>query len=229
MSKLPSVKVWSRINAKFDISGLDDYDRCFNQKWFKAYPYPVSYSYNSRGFRDSEWPELLADAIWCIGDSFTVGIGAPIEHTWPYLLSKATGIRAINIGMDGASNEWIARMSIAIAEIAPRKIIHQWTYTHRRENARYAKTTEQQDIDNFISAVKQTQGNNVIHSMIPKFEPVDTADKPLREYDLAKNALRSLGFTNVVYDNEQLDYARDYHHYDILTANKYVKNYLELL
>lgn len=224
-----TVKVWARINQKFNISGLDDYDRCFNKEWFKAYPHPITYVYNSRGFRDNEWPDDLQNAIWCIGDSFTAGIGAPIEHTWPYLLSAATGIRTINIGMDGASNDWIARMSSAIATISPRTIVHQWSYTHRRENIRYAKTTEAQDIDNFITAVKRTQGTNVIHSMIPKFEPVDAKGQLLREYDLAKNALRELGFDNVVYDNEQLDYARDYHHYDILTAKKYVENYLKLL
>jgi len=228
-----NVLVKSRINSRFLYSGLDSPEHCRNKDWFQDYPYTVEYKYNSRGFRDSEWPDDLTNAIWCIGDSFTVGIGSPIEHTWPSLLSKETGMHTINISMDGASNDWIAHMSTIISQsISPKKIIHQWSYTHRRGVTgliAHTPATEEEDVLNFVSSVERTQNNSVIHSMIPKFEPVDTKDKSLREYDVAKNALRKVGLTNVVYDNEQLDYARDYHHYDILTAKRYVADYINLL
>lgn len=222
---IDTVLVTNKINASFSSSGLDTLARCLNKEWFTQYPYTVNYNYNSRGFRDTEWPDSLADAIWCIGDSFTVGIGAPIEHTWPYLLAQATGICTVNISMDGASNDWISNMSNIVSKhITPRHIIHQWSYIHRRGSTQhtiqhYTDAIEQQDIENFISAVTKTQSNLAIHSMIPKFAP--SADTVA--------ALQKLRFQNVVYDNEQIDYARDYHHYDIITATKYVSHYMDLI
>lgn len=227
------IQVRTKINAVFSYSGLDSIEHCRNKEWFYSYPYKIEYRYNSRGFRDSEWPADLKNAIWCIGDSFTVGIGCPREHTWPFLLAKETGLTTINISMDGASNDWISNMSNLVARLVnPIKIIHQWSYTHRRGLSgmvSHIKSTEEEDVLNFVSAVAQTQNNLSIHSMIPKFEPVDTKDAPLREYDIAKNALRNMELTRVVYDNDQLDYARDYHHYDLLTAKKYVEHYIKLL
>jgi hypothetical protein len=128
----------SRVNAVWQFSGIDSIELCLDKKHFKNYPHRVEYVYNSRGFRDQEWPESveeLKNAIWCIGDSFTAGIGAPLEHTWPYLLQQQTGRRCINISMDGASNEWIARKGISLLNaISPDIIIAHWSYTSRRES-----------------------------------------------------------------------------------------------
>ena len=127
----------SRANVRWEYSGIDSIESCCDKKHFKNYPYQVEYAYNSRGFRDQEWPESLEElknAIWCIGDSFTVGLGSPLEHTWPYLLQQQTGRRCINISMDGACNEWIARKGISLLNaISPDMIIAHWSYTHRRE------------------------------------------------------------------------------------------------
>lgn len=127
----------SRVNAVWQFSGIDSIELCLDKKHFKNYPHRVEYVYNSRGFRDQEWPESveeLKNAIWCIGDSFTVGLGSPLEHTWPYLLQQQTGRRCINVSMDGASNEWIARKGISLlTAISPDMIIAHWSYTHRRE------------------------------------------------------------------------------------------------
>jgi hypothetical protein len=134
---LPDFILSGRVNQRWQYSGIDSPADCLNKTHFEQYPHCVSYQYNSRGFRDLEWPnsiDELKQSIWCVGDSFTVGIGSPIEHTWPWLLQKQTGTRTINVSMDGASNNWIARKTIDILQkINPHCVIIHWSYLGRRE------------------------------------------------------------------------------------------------
>jgi hypothetical protein len=116
---------------------MDSPEECLNKTHFEQYPHTVTYQYNSRGFRDQEWPhsvEELKTAIWCVGDSFTLGLGSPLEHTWPWLLQQQTGLRTINISLDGASNNWIARKTTDILQkINPQHVVIHWSYLPRRE------------------------------------------------------------------------------------------------
>ena len=134
---LPDFILPSRQNQIWTESGIDTFEECRDKKHFKSYPYPIEYRYNSRGFRDEEWPEdtnELQNAIWCVGDSFTVGIGSPLEHTWPSILQEQTKRRTVNVSMDGASNNWISRQCVDIIKnINPKTIIMQWSYIERRE------------------------------------------------------------------------------------------------
>ena len=134
---LPDFVLPSRVNQRWEYSGIDSIDYCIDKHHFNQYPYPITYNYNSRGFRDQEWPDSidqLKTAIWCVGDSFTVGIGNPLKHTWPWLLQNQTNLRTINVSMDGASNNWIARKTVEILQkINPQHIVIHWSYTHRRE------------------------------------------------------------------------------------------------
>ena len=134
---LPDFVLRSRANQCWQYSGIDGPDLCLDKKRFNSYPYTIDYLYNSRGYRDQEWPtqlNQLKNALWCIGDSFTVGIGSPVEHTWCYILQQQTGQRTINVSMDGASNNWIARKILKIlTQIQPELIIVHWSYLHRRE------------------------------------------------------------------------------------------------
>ena len=145
---LPDFILPTRQNQIWTESGIDSLDRCLDKKHFKSYPYPIEYRYNSRGYRDAEWPEdvsELENAIWCFGDSFTVGIGSPVEHTWAHLLQQHTNRRVINISMDGASNNWISRKAVDLLElIQPKTIILHWSYLHRREASLSAAINNQQ-------------------------------------------------------------------------------------
>jgi hypothetical protein len=78
-------------------SGMDTLEKCLDKDHYLSYTKDISYRYNSRGFRDHEWPEDLSDVIWCVGDSFTVGIGQPFEETWPNILQKQIGMRCLNL------------------------------------------------------------------------------------------------------------------------------------
>jgi len=135
LSKLPDFFLYSTANKVENFSGMDQENFCADKKHFRDFPYQIQYKYNSRGFRDNEWPDDLDGAIWCFGDSFTAGIGSPLEHTWPQILQELSGIRTINISMDGASNQWIARKihSLANSDVVPLAVIAHWSYIHRRE------------------------------------------------------------------------------------------------
>lgn len=101
------------------------------------YPWPITYKFNSRGYRDLEWPSSLHElqgSVWCIGDSATMGIGAPIEHSWPSRLEQRLNNRTIKISMLGASNDWIFRQAEhVVREIQPELLVIQWSLLNRRE------------------------------------------------------------------------------------------------
>ena len=173
-------------------TGIDSFARCVDKKHYKLYPYDVSYQYNSRGFRDDEWPESsqeLKNAIWCFGDSFTVGLGSPISHTWVNMLQAATGRRCINVSMNGASNEWIARRVTQVIEtINPADVVIHWSYLWRGENPdttlsdvdRMISINLTNDVDmasNFLSLVSSLDNKfadtNIIYSCIPGFSTLN--------------------------------------------------------
>ena len=227
----------SRINQCWDTSGLDSYEQCLDQQWYKSYPHQISYQYNSRGFRDSEWPSAIDDlqnSIWCIGDSFTVGLGSPIEHTWPYLLQKNTGKRTINISMDGASNDWIAGRVLEInKEICPNIIVTQWSYLHRREDysippgdhedrrMRYTQKNSigEKDHKNFIRNLNTIKNCNckIIQSIIPYASTPEDQE------------LSAILIDHNIIEISHQDWARDKHHYDIKTAQMFVDQVITML
>lgn len=222
-----------------DCTGMDSLEHCADPERYKNYQFPVKYQYNSRGFRDQEWPKLndrnvLRDAIWCLGDSFTEGLGSAASHTWPVLLQKATGLRVINVSLDGASNQWIARKARYINDhLAPRHLIVMWSYLHRREldnddasdedrRIWTAHTTVDQDMElhkSLVHAIDQ-QLDNVIHSWIPMFAP---------DQDTGKKLIDDLRCRRSIGEVPYLDLARDGHHFDRNTARWVVEQVKSLL
>jgi hypothetical protein len=151
---LPDFFLSTRANQCWDHSGIDSFEHCQDKNHYVNFSWPVIYNYNSRGYRDSEWPETLSElqkSIWCIGDSFTVGIGSPYEHTWPAVLQQTSGIRCINVSMDGASNQWIARKARQVIDtIAPAVLIVHWSYISRREK------TEEESWQTFYKKIAES-------------------------------------------------------------------------
>ena len=160
---LTDVRLPSRIGQQWQYSGIDCLERCNDKKHFASYPHAIDYTYNSRGFRDAEWPQSLTElenCIWCVGDSFTVGIGSPHSHTWPSRLSHITSSRTINVSLDGASNNWIARMCERIAqEINPKRLVVMWTYTERRELPDSSLTDEQRRYQDVTATAEENLQN----------------------------------------------------------------------
>jgi hypothetical protein len=222
-------------NKSVTESGLDSYDQCLDQDHFKKFPYPVHYQYNSRGFRDQEWPsnlQELKDAVWVVGDSFTSGVGSPLAHTWPTVLAKSANRRVINVSLDGASNTWIARRCCDIYhELQPPNIVIMWSYTHRRENSAKrlsdmqrkiycTESTWLEDYENFKQCRQQVQdhctNSNIVELVIPGWQPVLAESHGTDDY-LRSQQLQNQHLVNLI-EVPKLDLARDGHHFDIKTV-----------
>lgn len=200
-------------------SGIDTLENCFDRKHFLNYSKNISYRYNTRGFRDNEWPEDLSDVIWCIGDSFTVGLGQPFQETWPQLLEKKLGKRCINLGEDGCSNDTMAMRINEICKLYnPKLIVVMWSYLARRrinnDNVHHDKKSFgfKEDIKNFIKNYETVNqlSTSVINLIVPNATTrTDTLNNFLKKEQ--KQNPNLLHF-------EQLDWSRDYHHFDVKTT-----------
>jgi len=90
---------------------VDSPEKCLlGKEYWNAYPKnSYTYNFNSQGFRDCDFEQYLKEnsdtkVNVCIGDSFTLNIGGPVEHSWPYLLSKKLSAPTLNFGVDGLSS-----------------------------------------------------------------------------------------------------------------------------
>ena len=225
--------------------GIDSLEHCKDVIYYKTYTKNIIYEYNNCGYRDEDWPTDLADCIWCIGDSFTVGLGQPYDETWVKLVANQTGKRTINVSMNGASNDWIARRAQAIIDnFNPRIMLIQWSYCHRRENKDITLIDEDRKI-HFIAAaggrekfadiqsldkqncienilkISSQRSTQLVHSFIPKFARSDDAE-------FIYNALKKHNI-NFFPEQPQVDLARDSHHYDVQTASNYANLYVSNL
>jgi len=234
--KILEVEKWK--NSKESFNGMDHIDRCNNKDHFLNYNKNISYEYNSKGFRDEEWPANLQNKIWCIGDSFTVGIGQPHDETWPKLLEKSVREKCINIGEDGCSNDLMSlRAKYIIEKYQPKTVIIMWSYFWRRfvdgKNIHFEhnkKELPKDDVDNFLKnfhAVNNLR-HDVINFVIPDcFIESDlvTKNKFLKKNKKNINKILKYVDANIskkLIEVEQTDYARDGHHFGLSTTQKIV-------
>jgi hypothetical protein len=245
-SKIPnSFLLGNYADQRWDSTGIDSAEFAEHTNkdlaWFQNYPHEVNYVFNSRGFRDAEWPESLDElknSIWCVGDSFTCGVGVEYEHIWPQLLQQQLNCRTINISLNGASNQWIRDRTIdIIEEVSPKYIILHWSYTHRRQTSfigldgyqqlQHNNTTEDEDRDLLIQSIEliesKRQSVKVVHSFIPQYHKVDKFNMPDEIYEHCK----LIPDIRIVYPLKQLDMARDKHHYGEITARHFVQEVIK--
>lgn len=207
---LPRIVIPSRQNQHWQYSGMDSPDLCANKTHFRRYPHTVEYHYNSRGFRDAEWPDSVEDCVWCIGDSFTVGLGAPREHTWSYILGKQLGKRTLNVSMDGASNTWIRRQAVQILELDPELLILQWSYITRREatvdqlwQKFYASVRDPSwpECETYVQLAQLPEWIRneleTVHNCSAAMENIDDTDKRLRYTDTTDEQDKQHLYTNI--------------------------------
>lgn len=227
-------------NLKTRFSGMDSIDLCRNKDYFKDYNKIISYEYNSRGFRDKEWPDDLKNKIWCVGDSFTAGIGQPHEETWPSLLEKKLNERCLNVSEDGCSNDLIAlRAKHVIDNYQPKAVIIMWSYFWRRfingKNVHFnPREMPRHDVENFLNNLFIVNDcfDKIINLVIPDcFIESSSSIKLILETKDKKNLSKILKYFSSkplpeIIEVKQIDYARDGHHFDKLTCEKIVEDIL---
>ena len=248
---LENVQVRNRKNFYTKNLEMDCPELCIDIDHYNNFKKEIVYSFNSRGFRDTEWPETnLDECIWCFGDSALVGLGNPHDETWSAVLGKHR--KTINISMLGSSPNWTARMAAdVLREIKPRCIVIQWTFIPRREEVdelsidgyRQLPFIESRDdigpaadirnLANCINTVNQanTHGACIIHSWNPEYCRIEyPAHSPYT--NIVVKSLKhyhNIELEHAVLDNRQLDVSRDGYHYGVKTAENYANNYLEII
>lgn len=220
------LKINDYTNCSFRNIGIDSVEECLNIEHYKNYTKEVNYIFNSNGFRDEEWPTNLKNKIWCVGDSFSMGLGQPYDETWPMLLQKKLNERCIRITEDGCSNDLIAmRSQFIINNYKPKLLIVMWSYFWRRflngKNIHYVKRqSPKDDLNNFIdNCLLVNQFDKVINFIIPDCFIDDIHIKNASKL-IQQNSVKQLP---ELIEIEQLDYARDGHHFDVRTSERIVE------
>jgi hypothetical protein len=151
-------------------SGLDHPDSSphGSKDW---YAYPIrdfDYQFNSWGFRGPDYSQYIGKSVnICLGDSFTVNVGGPIEHSWCSQLAKRFDIPTLNLGMDGAGNDAIRLVYDRACKIFDvQNTFVMYSYLHRRlTNNRLIQTFKPDEI-NFAYFLDQ-RIQNTYECMLP--------------------------------------------------------------
>ena len=123
-------------NYTSNTSGMDHPDR--SQRTTKEWhAYPVQdfdYKFNSWGFRGPDYKQYIDKKVnICLGDSFTVNVGGPIEHSWCSQLALHFDVPTINLGMDGAGNDAIRLVYDRACDLFDvQNTFVMYSYLHRR-------------------------------------------------------------------------------------------------
>jgi hypothetical protein len=134
-------------------SGMDHPNKSGRtSKDWHAYPVQdFNYQFNSWGFRGPEYTQYIGKPVnICLGDSFTVNLGGPIEHSWCSQLALHFDIPTLNLGMDGAGNDAIRLVYNRACEIFDvQNTFVMYSYLHRRLVDNKFKREMLDDSENF--------------------------------------------------------------------------------
>jgi hypothetical protein len=107
-------------------------------------------NFNQNGYRDLNYKKIknkYNGKFFCFGDSSTVNLNIPDEHTWPFILGKKINIEPINYGVNECSADFISRQIYQIItsiapEDYPRHIFILWPDIFKKEHILYNKNLD---------------------------------------------------------------------------------------
>lgn len=70
----------------------------------------IEYKFNSDGFRSEEFSSN-GGGVMFLGCSLTFGIGLPLQHTFPQIVSKELGLECLNLSLPASSNDTAFRLA----------------------------------------------------------------------------------------------------------------------
>lgn len=161
----------------FPPHGIDDPDILSQKNMMTKHEwenYPIrdySYKYNSWGFRDDDFEQHLEKpVIIVLGDSFTVNIGGPREHSWSYQLGHCSKIPVLNFAVDGIGNDGIKIIHDQVIQLFDVKhVFVVYSFFHRRviggELVQHVDSSHEEDIENFEGIFL----SNSIYSFLPQW------------------------------------------------------------
>ena len=106
----------------------------FGPSWYYYNKPPITYEYNSIGYRSPEIERVGDDFFIAFGCSHTLGTGLHVEDTYSVILAKQLNLDYLNFGMGGAaqnivwgnSTNWLAEQTKK-----PKFVILQWPEVER--------------------------------------------------------------------------------------------------
>ena len=157
-------------NYTSNTSGIDNPDS-FGRTTKEWHAYPIQdfdYKFNSWGFRGPDYKQYIGKKVnLCLGDSFTVNVGGPIEHSWCSKLALHFDVPTLNLGMDGAGNDAIRLVNDRACKIFDvQNTFVMYSFFHRRMKN---NTFIQVDLDHNEN-IKQFEKNmlqDAIYTFIP--------------------------------------------------------------
>jgi hypothetical protein len=92
----------------------------------------ITYKFNSHAFRCDEFTS--DPSILFLGCSHTVGVGVPLEHTWPTIVADNLNLKCYNLGQGGGSADTAYRLgSHWIPRLLPKIVVFLVPNIHRLE------------------------------------------------------------------------------------------------
>lgn len=150
-------------------SGIDHPDECQEKIWWYTYlVQDFDYQFNSWGFRGPEYTQYIGKQVnICLGDSFTVNLGGPIEHSWCSQLAEQFDIPTINLSMDGAGNDAIRLVYNRACEIFDvQNTFVMYSFFHRRlQNKKFIQIVEEDSVNFEYFLTQRIQ--NVYEAALP--------------------------------------------------------------
>jgi len=186
-----------KANFKSKYSGIDDPSNKHSKSpagWFANYPVQnFDYQFNSWGFRGSEYDKFIGKPVnICLGDSFTVNVGGPIEHSWTSRLQEYLNLPTLNLGMDGAGNDAIRLVyDRAIKLFDVQQVFVMYSHFHRRLHnkefthygpSKHASAPPHSDEENF-SYFEQQYIGGAYEAFLPTWCYKDTELKYIKLYE----------------------------------------------
>ena len=183
INDLNYLKRSSNYHNKF--SGIDTPGKS-NSSSRDFWEYPIQdfdYQFNSWGFRGEEYERYIGLPVnICLGDSFTVNVGGPIEHSWCSQLAENFDIPTLNLGMDGAGNDAIKLVYYRACEVFDvQNTFVMYSYLHRRlVDKQFEQVVVVNDTENFEHFLEH-RISDVIECALPDWNWTNNERKFLKE------------------------------------------------
>ena len=178
-----------------------------NKEWHNYPTKDYAYSFNSWAFRGNDYSQFKNQPVnICLGDSFVLNLGAPIEHSWPSQLTNHLDIPTLNLGVDGAGNDTIRMVyDYAVNYFDVKNTFVMYSFFHRR----YDKTTRELKHDVYsdkenIEYFNKHKLKNVHYTFLPPWCWSNSEKEHLRKYYFNQYGLYENFDSNFVDKNREL-------------------------
>ena len=210
---------------------VPEYREYFRQQgWLE--PGAITYKINSYGFRCDEFDDR--DCIIALGCSFTIGIGLPLESTWPQMVGQQLGLVPYTLAWGGSSADTCFRLAeYWIPALKPKAVFVLTPPPSRFELIRASGTVPVEtympssesctatEIDSFLKhwhtmeengRLNQKKNKLAIKAMCTEF------DVPFFSYDV---------FEWMTLSREEIGYARDRMHGGVIAHQRLSERMLD--